>query len=103
MPSYEWLAEARLALSPAWPEGRLAFSPAWPEALAALFGQKVPTAPVPLSVGAAVTGGPADARAQAALQHYNKAIERLKAGDWSGFGTELDALKPLLQQLSGQH
>jgi hypothetical protein len=33
------------------------------------------------------------------LAHYDRAIERLKAGDWSGFGTELDALRPLLEQL----
>jgi uncharacterized membrane protein (UPF0182 family) len=73
-----------------------------PEALAALFGQAVPAATLPVSAGTVVTGGPADARAQAALEHYNKAIERLKAGDWTGFGAELDALKPLLQQLNGQ-
>ena len=74
-----------------------------PEALAALFGQAVPAATLPVSAGTVVTAGPTDARAQAALEHYNKAIERLKAGDWTGFGAELDALKPLLQQLSGQH
>ena len=73
-----------------------------PEALAALFEQAVPAATLPVSAGTVVTGGPADARAQAALEHYNRAIERLKAGDWTGFGAELDALKPLLQQLNGQ-
>jgi uncharacterized membrane protein (UPF0182 family) len=70
-------------------------------ALAALFQQPAPAAPV---VGAApVAGaapvGTADERARAALDHYQRAIERLKAGDWSGFGTELDALRPLLEQL----
>ena len=48
---------------------------------------------------AAGPAGPADARAREALAHYDRAIERLKAGDWSGFGTELDALRPLLEAL----
>ena len=72
-----------------------------PEALAALFKQSIPPAAFPASNGASPTG-PADARASEALDHYNKAIDRLKAGDWSGFGAELDALHPLLEQLSGQ-
>jgi hypothetical protein len=29
-------------------------------------------------------------------------MERLKAGDWGGFGVELDAVRPLLEQLN-QH
>ena len=39
-------------------------------------------------------------RAREALNHYDRAIERLKAGDWGGFGVELDALRPLLEELS---
>ena len=41
--------------------------------------------------------------AREALDHYDHAIERLKAGDWSGFGTELDALRPLLEKLNAEH
>jgi len=62
-------------------------------ALAALFKG---TAPAPL---AASPAGAADTRATEALAHYDRAIERLKAGDWSGFGAELDALRPLLEGL----
>jgi hypothetical protein len=29
-------------------------------------------------------------------------VERLKAGDWSGFGAEIDALRPLLESLTHQ-
>lgn len=43
-----------------------------------------------------------DLRAREALNHYDRAIARLKAGDWDGFGMELDAVRPLLEQLS-QH
>ncbi|GAB3096634.1 UPF0182 family membrane protein [Cupriavidus yeoncheonensis] len=60
-------------------------------ALAALFKESAP--------GALPTQGAANARAREALAHYNRSIERLKAGDWSGFGAELDALRPLLEAL----
>ena len=72
-----------------------------PAALAALFKESVPVAALPASAGAS-TAGPADARAREALGHYDRAIDRLKAGDWSGFGTELDALRPLLEELGRQ-
>jgi len=48
---------------------------------------------------AAPARGAADARAREALAHYDRAIERMKAGDWAGFGAELDALRPLLEAL----
>ncbi|MEA2850090.1 MAG: uncharacterized protein QOE02_109, partial [Rhodospirillaceae bacterium] len=75
-------------------------------ALAALFKDTVPPAR-PAEAGAATStgststgsAGPQDARAREALIHYDRAVERLKAGDWSGFGTELDALRPLLETL----
>ncbi|CAN0618139.1 conserved membrane protein of unknown function [Burkholderia multivorans] len=63
------------------------------EALAALFKETAPMA--------APARGAADARAREALAHYDHAIERLKAGDWAGFGAELDALRPLLEALGG--
>ena len=43
---------------------------------------------------------PASGLGREALAHYNRAIARLRAGDWTGFGTELDALRPLLEQLN---
>jgi len=72
-----------------------------PAALAALFKESVPVATLPVSAGAS-SSGPADERAREALGHYNRAIDRLKIGDWSGFGAELDALRPLLEELSRQ-
>jgi uncharacterized membrane protein (UPF0182 family) len=68
-------------------------------ALSALFKESGPPQALPSSAGAATRSGPSDARAREALVHYNRALERLKAGDWSGFGAELDALKPLLESL----
>ena len=68
-------------------------------ALAALFKDTAPPLPRPAEAVAAGGTGPPDARAREALAHYDRAIERLKAGDWSGFGAELDALRPLLEAL----
>jgi len=65
-------------------------------ALAALFRD---TAPATAQAGRAPAGG-ADQRAREALQHYDRAIDNLKAGDWAAFGAELDALRPLLDALS---
>jgi uncharacterized membrane protein (UPF0182 family) len=72
-----------------------------PAALAALFKDSVPVAALPARAGLS-GGGPADERAREALVHYDRAIDRLKAGDWAGFGAELDALRPLLEELSRQ-
>ncbi|MGC1917077.1 MAG: UPF0182 family protein, partial [Pseudolabrys sp.] len=69
------------------------------EALSALFetggAPKIPSA----STGTPLAA-PAAAQAREALDHYNQAIERLKFGDWAGFGTQLDAVRRLLENLS---
>jgi uncharacterized membrane protein (UPF0182 family) len=68
-------------------------------ALAALFKD---TAPAPAHAPAAGTDARAsqpDARGREALAHYERAVERLRAGDFAGFGAELDALRPLLESL----
>ena len=72
-----------------------------PAALAALFNESVPRTLSQPRAGAPPSG-PADARAREALDHYDRAMDRLKAGDWSGFGAELDALRPILEELSRQ-
>jgi uncharacterized membrane protein (UPF0182 family) len=68
-------------------------------ALAALFKETAAAAPLPGVPAATAPAGATDERARAALDHYQRAIEHLKAGDWSGFGAELDALRPLLEEL----
>ena len=67
-------------------------------ALAALFKETVGPS-LAREATTAPRAGPPDARAREALAHYDRALERLKAGDWSGFGAELDALRPLLEAL----
>jgi uncharacterized membrane protein (UPF0182 family) len=74
-----------------------------PAALAALFKETVPVAALPASALAGPAAkGPADQRAREALTRYDRAIDRLKVGDWAGFGAELDAMRPLLEELSRQ-
>jgi len=66
------------------------------EALAALFREPAPASP-PLKTSSAGAGTD---RVREALDHYNRAIERLKSGDWTGFGAELDKLRSSLEELN---
>jgi len=71
------------------------------EALSALFEPSAASTAPNTSTGTPLEGPAAD-RAREALDHYNQAMERLKSGDWAGFGTELDAMRGLLEDLSRQ-
>ncbi|MGH6879018.1 MAG: UPF0182 family protein, partial [Rhizomicrobium sp.] len=76
------------------------------DALSALF--KAPSAPAPAAAAAVsasvpaanLAPGPLSDRRREALAHYESAIAKLKAGDWSGFGAELNALGSALEQLN---
>ncbi len=70
------------------------------EALSALFMEPGPAAAAASARTGTLLGGPAADRAREALDRYNQAIERLKAGDWAGFGAELDAIRGLLEDMS---
>jgi hypothetical protein len=67
-----------------------------PEALSALFAA---SGAAPTVSGAAMEMPHAGA-AQDALDHYNQAMERLKSGDWAGFGTQIEAMRGVLEKLS---
>jgi uncharacterized membrane protein (UPF0182 family) len=69
------------------------------EALSALFDEPgtVPAASTPTHTPS--SSAAAD-RAREALNHYNLAVEHLKSGDWAGFGTEFDAMRGLLEDIS---
>jgi uncharacterized protein len=71
------------------------------EALAALFEAGAAPAIPTASTGAPLAGPAAD-RVREALDHYHQAIERLRSGDWAGFGTEFDAMRGLLEDMSRQ-
>jgi hypothetical protein len=71
------------------------------EALSALFEAGAVPAIPSASTGTPLAG-PAANRAREALDRYHQAIERLKSGDWAGFGTELDAMRGLLEDMRRQ-
>jgi uncharacterized membrane protein (UPF0182 family) len=71
------------------------------EALSALFEAGTAATASSATTGTPLAGSAAD-RAREALDHYNRAMERLKSGDWAGFGTELDAMRSLLEDMSKQ-
>ena len=76
------------------------------EALSALFTEPSAASAAPSAATGTSLAGPAADRAREALDHYNQAIERLKSGDWAGFGTQLDAMRRLLEDMikqSGGH
>ncbi|MGO4671643.1 UPF0182 family protein [Bosea sp. 2YAB26] len=43
---------------------------------------------------------PAPSQAREALDRYNQAMERLKSGDWKGFGTQFDAMRGILEEMN---
>jgi uncharacterized membrane protein (UPF0182 family) len=69
------------------------------EALSALFTEPRAASAAPSAATGTPLAGPAADRARRALDHYNQAIESLKSGDWAGFGTELDAMRRLLEEM----
>jgi uncharacterized membrane protein (UPF0182 family) len=72
------------------------------EALSALFAEPSGASAAPSAATGTPLAGPVADRAREALDHYNQAIGRLKSGDWAGFGTELDAMRGLLEEMSRQ-
>lgn len=67
-------------------------------ALQRLFGAPVP-AVAPQTPGQPVVTQTAADLINQSLEHYNKAIEAQKAGDWATYGTEIKALEDTLNKL----
>jgi len=70
------------------------------EALAALFAESGPAPVAPNRMEEAPLTGPSANQSREALDRYNQAVERLKAGDWKGFGTQFDAMRELLEDMN---
>jgi uncharacterized protein len=70
------------------------------DALAALFAEPGAAPAVSGPREEMPPAGPAASQAQQALDRYNQAMERLKAGDWKGFGTQFDALRDILEKMN---
>jgi uncharacterized protein len=71
-----------------------------PRALATLFMEPVQGAPHAGAPAEALPVAPEVDQAREALSHYSRAMERLRAGDWQGFGAEMDKLRTTLEQSS---
>jgi len=70
------------------------------EALSALFIEPGTTPAVSSTTEEMPLTSPAASPAQEALDRYNQAVERLKSGDWKGFGTQFDAMRELLEKMN---
>jgi len=66
------------------------------EALSALFVEPGHQA----TASGPVIGAPQANSAQEALDRYNQAMEHLRSGDWAGFGSQLEAMRGILEKLS---
>ncbi len=86
---------------------QIVMTPTLGESIAAIFGAPAPT-PSPVVKPPPTATEPEKPVAadiagliEEAQQHYDKAQEYLKAGDWAGYGEELNALKAVLDKLAG--
>jgi len=87
---------------------RVAMEPTLKESIAAIFGIEAPPlepeVKPPVPVEPEVPSAPIDAEISSligeAQQHYDRAQQFLKEGDWAGYGRELDALKVVLNKLA---
>lgn len=65
-------------------------------------GGPVQTAPSGTPPAGGAAPGNAAQLAQQALDHYQKAQDALKRGDWTTYGQELQAMQQILEQLAGK-
>jgi len=84
---------------------QIAMQPTLKESIAAIFGtEATPTEPVTEPPTPAEPEEPIitdiASLIEEAQQHYDKALQYLKAGDWASYGEELDAMEAVLDQLA---
>ncbi len=70
------------------------------EALSALFVEPGAAQAASSTTEEMPATSPAANQARQALDRYNQAVERLKSGDWKGFGTQFDAMHELLEEMN---
>jgi len=70
------------------------------EALSALFIEPGAAPSVSTTTEEMPVTSPEASQAREALDRYNQAVERLKSGDWKGFGTQFDAMRELLEKMN---
>ncbi|OKO69931.1 membrane protein [Bradyrhizobium sp. NAS96.2] len=70
------------------------------EALSALFVEPGAARPASGTNDELPAAGPSTSGAREALDRYNKAVERLKSGDWKGFGEQFDSMRQPLEDMN---
>ena len=70
------------------------------EALAALFVEGDAASATTSAATEVPDVGTAARQAQDALDHYNRAMERLRSGDWRGFGKDMDEMRGVLEEMT---
>jgi len=70
------------------------------EALSALFIEPGAAPSVSSTTEEMPVTSPEASQAREALDRYNQAVERLKSGDWKGFGTQFDAMREVLEKMN---
>ncbi|MFC1931349.1 UPF0182 family protein [Chloroflexota bacterium] len=84
---------------------QISMKPTLMESIAAIFGDEALLAepsikpPIPAEPEKPVTADVINL-IEEARQHYNQAQQNLKAGDWAGYGREMDALQAVLDRLA---
>jgi uncharacterized membrane protein (UPF0182 family) len=79
---------------------QIAMEPTLPQSLQAVFGSEaLPTEGESKPPPSEPAGVDIAALIQEAQQHYESAQRHLRAGDWAAYGTELEALKAVLDRL----
>jgi uncharacterized membrane protein (UPF0182 family) len=81
---------------------KIAMEPTLMASIMAVFGEEAPPVETPSepSGPAEPVMGDVTELVEQARQHYEKAQENLKAGDWAGFGEEWDAMEEVLNRLA---
>ncbi len=72
------------------------------EALSALFVEPGAAPAVSNTTEGMPVTGPEASQAREVLDRYNQAVERLKSGDWKGFGAQFDAMRKPLEEMNRQ-
>ncbi len=71
------------------------------KALSSILGVEITPEQPASSVISKIKGEGLSTLGATALDHYNKAKEYLRHGDWTGYGRELENLEKILKEMSG--
>jgi uncharacterized membrane protein (UPF0182 family) len=86
-------------------EDRLAMAETLEEALREVFGEEAEVLtrePIAAEEAAEIAGISIENLTRSAMEHYNRAQEYLRNGRWAKYGEEIEALRKVLEELSGR-